>query len=107
MDGSFDDIRWGARDAGTADKRRPNKGVAPIMKIRNFIPPVLLTAVSAAAIAVAPLADAALSCMSTGTASVCESAGNAQVSATPPPVDYQAQYPFFGGVLIFHHGGRH
>jgi hypothetical protein len=28
------------------------------------------------------------------------------VSATPPPVDYQAQYPFFGPILVFHHGGH-
>jgi hypothetical protein len=77
------------------------------MKILRFIPPLLLAAASAAAIAVAPLAEAAPSCTSTGLASVCESAGNAQVSVTPPPVNYQAQYPFFGDVLIFHHGGRH
>jgi hypothetical protein len=74
------------------------------MRIRKVIPPLLLT--GAIAIAVAPLAQAAPTCTSTGTASVCESAGNAQVSATPPPVDYQAQYPFFGNVLIFHHGGH-
>ena len=80
---------------------------AIIMRIRSFIPPLLVAGAGAAAIAVAPLADAAPTCTFTGTASVCESEGNAQVSATPPPVDYQAQYPFFGNVLIFHHGGRH
>lgn len=77
------------------------------MKIRNFIPPLLVAGASAAAIAVAPLAEAAPTCTSSGLASVCQSDGNAQVSATPPSVDYQAQYPFFGDVLIFHHGGRH
>jgi hypothetical protein len=76
------------------------------MKIRSFLPPLLVAAASAVAIAVAPLAEAAPSCTSTGTASVCESEGNAQISATPPPIDYQAQYPFFGDVLLFHHGGR-
>jgi hypothetical protein len=76
------------------------------VRIRKVMSPLLLTGASAVAIAVAPLAEAAPTCTSTGTASVCESAGNAQVSATPPPVDYQAQYPFFGNVLIFHHGGR-
>ena len=79
---------------------------AIIMRIRSFIPPLLVAGAGAAAIAVAPLADAAPTCTFTGTASVCESEGNAQVNATPPPVDYQAQYPFFGNVLIFHHGGR-
>jgi hypothetical protein len=76
------------------------------MRICSVVPPLLLTCGSAVAIAVAPLAEAAPTCASTGTASVCESVGNAQVSATPPPVDYQAQYPFFGNVLIFHHGGH-
>ena len=78
------------------------------MRIRSFLPPLLVAGASAAAIAVAPLADAAATCTSTGTARNCESEGNSQVSATPPPVDNQAQYPFFGGYgLLFHHGGHH
>lgn len=77
------------------------------MKIRNLVPPLLIAGASAVAIAVAPLAEAAPTCTSTGLASVCESDGNAQISATPPPVDYQAQYPFFGDLLLFHHDGRH
>ena len=79
------------------------------MKIRNVIAPLLVAGASAAAIAVAPLAEAAptgLVCTSSGSASLCQTAGNAQVTATPPPIDYQAQYPFFGNVLIFHHGGN-
>jgi energy-converting hydrogenase Eha subunit A len=78
-----------------------------IMRIRNFIPPLLAAGASAVAITVAPLADATPTCTSSGRASVCASTGNAQVTATPPPVNYQAQYPFFGNALIFHHGGRH
>ena len=76
------------------------------MRIRAFIPPLLVAGASAVAIGVAPLAEAAHTCTSTGTASVCESDGNAQISATPPPVDYQAQYPFWGNALLFHHGGH-
>ena len=76
------------------------------MKIRSLVPVLLVAGASAVAIAVAPLAEAAPSCTSTGAASVCESEGNAQITATPPPVDYQAQYPFFGDALLFHHGGR-
>jgi hypothetical protein len=76
------------------------------MRIRSFLPPLLVAGASAVAIAVAPLAQAAPTCTDTGTASVCESAGNAQINATPPPVDYQSAYPFFGNVLIFHHGGH-
>jgi hypothetical protein len=66
------------------------------MRIRTFIPPLLVAGASAAALAVAPLAEAAPSCTFTGSASVCQSQGNAQVSATPPPIDYQAQYPSSG-----------
>ena len=76
------------------------------MKIRSLVPALLVAGASAVAIAVAPLAEAAPSCTSTGAASVCESEGNAQITATPPPVDYQAQYPCFGDALLFHHGGR-
>jgi len=77
------------------------------MRILSVIPPLVLAGASAVAIAAAPLAEAAPTCTSTGTASICESDGNAQVSATPPPIDYQAQYPFFGNALIFHRGGHH
>jgi hypothetical protein len=77
------------------------------MRTRNFIAPLLVAGASALAITVAPLAEAAQTCTATGTASVCESPGNSQVSATPPPVDYQAQYPFFGGYgLLFHNDGH-
>ena len=76
------------------------------MRIRSFIPPLVVVGGSAAAIAVAPLAEAAPTCTSSGAASLRQTEGNAQVVATPPPVDYQAQYPLFGNVLIFHHGGN-
>jgi hypothetical protein len=77
------------------------------MRIQSFIPSLLVAGASAVAIAVAPLAEAAPTCTSSGSASLCQTEGNAQVVATPPPVDYQSQYPFFGNVLIFHHGGNH
>lgn len=81
------------------------------MIIRTAIAQVLAVGASVAAIAVAPIAQAAPTgpiCTSTGTATQCQSAGNAQISATPPPVNYQAQYPFFGAYgLLFHHGGHH
>ena len=77
------------------------------MKTRNFIAPLLVAGASALAIAVAPLAQAEQTCTESGQASVCQSPGNAQVSATPPAVDYQAQYPFFGGFgLLFHDDGH-
>jgi hypothetical protein len=80
------------------------------MIIRTVIAQVLTAGASVAAIAVAPVAQAAPSgptCVSSGLASVCQSEGNAQISATPPPVDYQPQYPFFGPYgLLFHHNGH-
>ena len=81
------------------------------MIIRTVVAQVLAAGASVAAIAVAPMAQAAPTgpiCTSTGTATQCQSAGNPQISATPPPVNYQAQYPFFGQYgLLFHHGGHH
>jgi hypothetical protein len=74
------------------------------MRIRNFIPALVVA--GAGAVAIAPLAEASPVCTSSGSASLCQSDGNAQLTATPPPVDYQSQYPFFGNVLIFHHGGH-
>jgi hypothetical protein len=77
------------------------------MRIRNVIPAMVVAGASGVAIAVAPLAEAAQACTSSGSASLCQTDGNAQLTATPPPVDYQAQYPFFGGYgLLFHHGGH-
>jgi hypothetical protein len=105
LGGSIDDFGWHPRNPGHAYKTGQQRSSAK-MKIRSLVPPLLVAGASAIAIAVAPLAEAAPSCTSTGTASVCESEGNAQISATPPPIDYQAQYPFFGDVLLFHHGGH-
>lgn len=81
------------------------------MKIRTLVAPLLLAAGGAAAITIAPLAQADATpppCSFTGNATVCQTEGNAQVSAQQPSVDYQAQYPFGGyGGLLFHHRGRH
>jgi hypothetical protein len=67
----------------------------------------MLLAVFAAAIALAPVAQAdpdPQTCTAGATSTVCRSDGNAQIVATPPSVDYQAQYPFFGPYgLLFHH----
>jgi hypothetical protein len=78
------------------------------MIIRAVVAQLLAAGASVAAITIAPVAQAAPSgphCEFTGNASVCQSEGNAQISATPPPVNYNAQFPFFGGyALLFHHG---
>ena len=78
---------------------------------QNVRPPLLLAAARAAVIAVAPLAEAASTapaCIFSGPATICETGGNAQVSGSPPWVDYQSRYPFFGyNELLFHHRGPH
>jgi hypothetical protein len=80
------------------------------MIIRTVVAQVLAAGASVAAIAVAPTAHAAPTgpiCTFPGTAAQCQSAGNAQISATPPPINYQTQYPLFGQYgLVFHQGGH-
>jgi hypothetical protein len=81
------------------------------MKIRTLVAPLLLAAGGAAAITIAPLAQADATpppCSFTGNASVCQTEGNAQVSALAPTINYQSQYPFgeYGGLLFRHHGRR-
>ena len=74
---------------------------------RGIIASALFAATAAASIAVAPAAFAAPTCTAVSSSSTqCESPGNAQITATPPYVNYQSQYPFFGegGLLLFHHG---
>jgi hypothetical protein len=81
------------------------------MNIRNVVTPLLLAAGGAAAIAIAPLAQADATpppCSFTGNATVCQTEGNAQVSASQPTINYPSQYPFgeYGGLLFHHHGRR-
>lgn len=71
-------------------------------KIRIIAP--LAVAAAATAIGFAPIASA--------DATIVQTPGNAQVTATPDQAALQAgqlQYPWFGygyGGLLFHHGGR-
>jgi hypothetical protein len=84
------------------------------MKIqrRHYVATLFAAGATTLALAAAPTANSAPTgpaCVSVGqTATQCQSPGNAEIVATPPPVNYQAQYPFFGPYgLIFHHGGHH
>jgi hypothetical protein len=73
------------------------------MKKIRIVAPIALAA-AVAAIGFAPIASAE--------ATVVQTPGNAQVTATPGAAALQAgqqQYPFFGygyGGLLFHHGGH-
>ena len=67
-------------------------------------------AAAAVAIAAAPVAAAAptgLTCTNTGAETTqCQSPGNVQINSDHE-VQYPDQYPFYGTVLLFHHGGNH
>ena len=74
---------------------------------RNCVATVLASATVALTLSVAPQATAAPSgptCAGIGAgATLCQSSGNAQISAVPTD-KAQAQYIPYG--LIFHHGGH-
>jgi hypothetical protein len=67
-------------------------------------------AAAAVAIAAAPTAAAAptgLTCTYIGSETTqCQSPGNVQINSDHN-VQYPDQYPFYGNVLLFHHGGSH
>ena len=76
---------------------------------RRYLPPMLLAAAAAASIATAPAALAEQSCTyPSANSTVCQTPGNAQIVISPPSVQYNPQFPYFGGgLLVFHHGGNH
>jgi hypothetical protein len=71
--------------------------------IKKFVPPLLVAAAAAVAIAAAPSSFAAnhQSCSGSGSATVCQSPGNAQINVTPPHVQY---HPYGDQTwLLFNH----
>jgi hypothetical protein len=81
-----------------------------MMRIKlNHISPLLVVGAAAAVIATAPTAAAAIvpSCVTLGAnATQCQNLGNVQINDAPP-VQYQTQYPYLGGLGVYHHGHRH
>ncbi|OBK76727.1 hypothetical protein [Mycobacterium sp. 1274761.0] len=79
------------------------------MRLRH-ISGLLAAGAAAAAIVAAPAAAAAPlgpSCTYVGAQTTqCQSPGNVQINSDQP-VTYPYPYPFFGGELLFHHGGHH
>ncbi len=79
------------------------------MKLRHLS---ALFAAGAATVAItaAPTAAAAptgQTCTYVGAQTTrCQSPGNVQINSDQP-VTYPYQYPLFGNVLLFHHGGNH
>jgi len=79
------------------------------MNLRH-ISALLAAGAAWAAIALAPTAAAAptgLTCVNVGaTTTQCQSPGNVQINSDQPVTD-PYQFPFYGNVLLFHHGGHH
>jgi len=79
------------------------------MNLRH-ISALLAAGAASAAIALAPTAAAAptcLTCVNVGaTTTQCQSPGNVQINSDQPVTD-PYQFPFYGNVLLFHHGGHH
>jgi hypothetical protein len=79
------------------DQPHPKESITMSFKL-NYIAPLLAAGASAVAIAAAPMAAAApapaptaavqQSCSSTGSGSLCQSPGNAQLNAAAPPVNF-------------------
>ena len=67
----------------------------------NYIAALLTAGAAAVAIAAAPIAAAApttgQSCGASGTGTICQSPGNAQINDSPPPVQY---YPYGGEAFL-------
>jgi hypothetical protein len=80
------------------------------MRIKlSHISPLLVVGAAATVIATAPTAAAAMvpSCITLGAAAIqCQKPGNVQINDAPP-VQYQTQYPYLGGLGVYHHGHRH
>jgi hypothetical protein len=78
---------------------------------KDILAPVLLGAAAAGSIALAPIALAETTqpptCTTLSSSSTqCQTPGNVQLTATPPYVPYQQQYPYFGGLVILDHHGH-
>jgi hypothetical protein len=76
----------------------------------SYMTPLLGAAAAAVAIVVAPMAAAAPagpgavqeSCGASGSGTVCQSPGNAEINDSPPPVNF---YPYGGDAFLLGGGG--
>jgi hypothetical protein len=75
-------------------KPTPQQPISPHIDRRlegRLLTPLLVVAASAVAVLSAPMSHAAATdpgCTATGSATVCQQPGNAQFTATPPPVQF-------------------
>jgi hypothetical protein len=80
--------------------------------VKALAAPALVAATAALSLTVAPLALASATaqppaCTDLSTSSTqCQTPGNVQLTATPPDVPYQQQFPYFGGIVVLDHHGQ-
>jgi hypothetical protein len=118
MDVSTDDNDSAEDHPGTrTDRNNYHRSGTMRMKL-SYVTPLLGAAAAATAIIAAPIAAAAStgpgaieqSCSPSGSGTVCQSPGNAEINDSPPPVGY---YPYGGDAFLlgggfgggFHGGG--
>jgi hypothetical protein len=106
MDVSTDDKGSAADNPGTrTDTSNQPRSDTMRMKL-SYMTPLLGAAAAGVAIIVAPIAAAAApagpgavqqSCSSSGSGTVCQSPGNAEINDSPPPVGY---FPYGGDAFL-------
>lgn len=78
---------------------------------KTWMAPALLAAAAAGSIAFAPMAlaeNTGPNCTTLSSSTTqCQTPGNSQITATPPEVNYQQQYPYFGNLVILDHHRSH
>jgi len=117
MDVSTDDNGSAQDNPGTRTETTDDSRSDTMRMTVSFLTPLLGAAAAAAAIIAAPIAAAAStgpgaiqqSCSTSGSGTVCQSPGNAEINDSPPPVGY---YPYGGDAFLlggggFHGGGGH
>jgi hypothetical protein len=120
MDVSTDDNGSAEDNPGTRTETTDYSRSDTMRMKMNYLTPLLGAAAAAAAIIAAPIAAAAStgpgaiqqSCGPSGSGTVCQSPGNAEINDSPPPVSY---YPYGGDAFLlggyggggFHGGGGH
>jgi hypothetical protein len=116
---SSDDTASSEGNSGTRTTTNYQRSATMRVKL-SYITPLLGAAAVATAIIAAPIAAAATtadpgavqqSCGASGSGTVCQSPGNAQINDSPPPVNF---YPYGGEAFLlggetggFHGGGGH
>jgi hypothetical protein len=107
---SGDDMSSRIGNSGTRTDTNDYQRSATMRIKLSYMTPLLGAAAAAVAIVVAPVAAAAPagpgaiqeSCGPSGSGTVCQSPGNAEINDSPPPVNF---YPYGGDAFLLGGGG--